>query len=866
MFCLHPNPFYLERLSLSNEECIGVSTQTMSSPPTPNTLSKATPLCSPRPKKRDTSSIATLNLFRKKPPQHPSRVEPYEVAPGIWSTDATARVFGYFDTNKKGAESKVQSAASDIQAPSGSQKAKRKPLPIRSPLSECKQAHGVGRTEQYNIDTTKDEAEAVIRSRQERRDDPEVKRVRMRTVSRDDQLVERGANPRTGLVSPFFVSDNSEECLKGDYVAVGKVGSTGPLQRRETHSGKWKQDSLGWSLVESPLLSPIAQSMSDKTSRTIPRKQLEDRSLVEMPSVDDSDPEDMTDGQIKKYHEELTRAYRRGGGSLAMLDPDTLQSSRQWTPEGPSTPPAKLHKIQRKEVGSDVIRKSNSGNTVIINASNRASSLPTPRKDTMKRQKVRITTPSNTPKGSSFESCKDITKEMRKTDPFLGQGSRMSRMTCSSTASATQFQSYQNAGRAHQCLQKESKSSPLPTLSAAPPNSPTLSQYLSPLQFLHSNHFANLKTSSYRRPGQLFPARLRPLRQQRQAVEDVCTTTFTTTSTEGPRWEQRPKIQRQEGNSVVPRVKHLSTGYETTLDGYRQAFAPRKEQSYPSATLVDTPHTSGLLTGRSQAFGPTEKAVPARDLAGTRYQRKTPMPADCLGQPPCEDWPRNLASPTRITQGLSLGSANVVRQQTQRNQSGGGSTPTYGHPGNKSEAVPAVRLHNITEDKEQAVLSAELTAGVDSRVGLARNWDEVEKEGERADLTTVMQEEALARRRSALRKAADVTLSLNTAEGWAEPLAKLEFIQQLLNQMVCHIMRTLHHASPALTTMRTADATTGDHFRAMKDLALAAVYLLALLNLFMLLRGMLVFASKVLYWVWHPVQAILMIIGWCVVG
>ena len=171
-----------------------------------------------------------------------------------------------------------------------------------------------------------------------------------------------------------------------------------------------------------------------------------------------------------------------------------------------------------------------------------------------------------------------------------------------------------------------------------------------------------------------------------------------------------------------------------------------------------------------------------------------------------------------------------------------------------------------TDDKEQANLPAELTIGGDSKAWFAGNWAEVEKEGETPDLTALVQEEALASRRSVVRKKADVKSLLYAAEAWVEPLAKLGYIQQVLYQMIRHVIWTFRHGLPALISLRAADATQRDRFRAMKDLALAAVYLLVLLNLFMVLRGMLVFVSKVLYWIWHPVQTILVIIGWCVVG
>ena len=864
-----PNPLFLIDLSLSNEECVGVVTQIMSSSPTPNTSVKAAPLSTSLSKRRQNPSsfpsIAALKFFRRQRPSQPSLpVEPYEVAPGIWSTDATARVFGYIDTDENRVKStRVQSAGPDIQA--SSQKVKPKPVPVRGPLDERNETHVL---EQCNTDNIRDKGKPPIRPKQERRDEQRLKRKgsqstarrgRMRTVSRDDQLVERGANPRTGLVSPFVVSDNSEESRRSDYIGVGNVGNTGSAgqsPRTRTRSGKWKQDSLGWSLVESPLLSPIAQSMSDKMSQVVPLKQLEDQML------DGTDPKYMTDGEIKAYQEEIARVYRRGGGSIAMLDPNSLPSPRQWTPEGPSTPPTQ-YKIQRKAIGTGVAHKSYSGDTVVVNADYRAPSLPIPRKTFVKRQKVRILTPSNTPKGSSFESCANASKAMGTTDHFLGLGSRV---TCNQTASATQSQSYLNTGQPHQRLQNGSNSDPSATPSDLPSGSPTLSQHLPSLQSLPSSHSANLRTSSYRRPTQLLPGKLRPMARQGRAAEDVCTTTFTTTSTNGPMWEQRPKLQRQEGKRLVPRVDHLLPGFETPQKGCLQASTLKNKPAYQSVLTSDTLSPLGLATGRRGAMGPMEKADPARDLSETRNQTKEPMPADCLSPPPCENQLRNRASPMHMIPRLSLVSANIARERIQRKQSGDGCTTTYGLLGKNPGAIPEIKMRPLADYKEQANQSAELTSSGDCRAWFAGQWAEVEEGSEHLDLTTLIREKTLARRRSDLRKEADVKLWFYPAEAWVEPLAKLSIIQQLLHQMIFHIARTLHCASPTLATLRTANARTRDQVRAMKDLALAAVYLLVLLSIFVFLKRVLVFVGQVLYWGWHPVQTILAILGWCIMG
>lgn len=81
----------------------------------------------------------------------------------------------------------------------------------------------------------------------------------MRTVSSDDLLTEPGANPRTGIVSPFVVSDSSEESVKqggvcggGDYIDL----RAGSWPNRRSHNGKWKQDDFGWSFGRKSTAEP----------------------------------------------------------------------------------------------------------------------------------------------------------------------------------------------------------------------------------------------------------------------------------------------------------------------------------------------------------------------------------------------------------------------------------------------------------------------------------------------------------------------------------------------------------------------------------------------------------------------------------
>ena len=223
--------------------------------------------------------------------------------------------------------------------------------------------------------------------------------------------------------------------------------------------------------VGSPLLSPIAQSTSE-ISRRVSIKQLQDRLLVVMPGVDNPDSYNMTMEQMRRYQDGMARAYKNDdGGSTAMVDPDTLPSP-SLTPEEPSTHPSKLKKLKREEVGSGLARKPDSSNTIIVNAHDQAISVNDPEEKIKQRQRVRIVTSSNTPKGSSFEIQIEHGNNMNKNNSsratFLGQ------WPYNQTVSGTQSLSPRKADH----IGSLGGSDPSPALVDPPPPSPILSQYL----------------------------------------------------------------------------------------------------------------------------------------------------------------------------------------------------------------------------------------------------------------------------------------------------------------------------------------------------------------------------------------------------
>ena len=129
----------------------------------------------------------------------------------------------------------------------------------------------------------------------------------------------------------------SKACTENDYINTKSQDT----RRKSRTSGRWKQGNAGWSLTDSPLPSPIMQSADKHTARPASVRRLQDRFVVDMPSVDDPYPQQMTNEQIEHYQKSIKNNY--GMGQEMDAKAATKISS---TPCPPS-------KIVRKEVGQE---------------------------------------------------------------------------------------------------------------------------------------------------------------------------------------------------------------------------------------------------------------------------------------------------------------------------------------------------------------------------------------------------------------------------------------------------------------------------------------------------------------------------------
>lgn len=176
-------------------------------------------------------------------------------------------------------------------------------------------------------------------------------RKRSRTVSRDDYLTARGANPRTGVVSPSVTNSSLSDPLGSHAKYPSSVMSQ-----------KWRLKGDQWISLDAnektPLPTPFEEEASPQlplnardqakeyigliSDTNVPRNKLDDRFVVNMPSAREPCPPTMTPQQILDYQKAIERVHRN---NEEMVDPNTAPSPRVVTPEGPSTPPNKLSKI-----------------------------------------------------------------------------------------------------------------------------------------------------------------------------------------------------------------------------------------------------------------------------------------------------------------------------------------------------------------------------------------------------------------------------------------------------------------------------------------------------------------------------------------
>lgn len=824
--------------------------------------------------KRNRSSRSTLSIiksFRKQPTPQPATLrpaapaEPYQVFPGIWNTDATAKVFGYLDDDKTlprkpRKERRPQCQHSPRPAPKGT------PVFMTRLIHRYREAHHDDGTDDFSTQTHRRHVEARDRHRQASRDEAKQereenqrreRRCRMITLSRDDELMHRGANPRTGIVSPCAVSDGSGETIKGNHIVAENEPTLRQTER--TRSGKWKQDNLGWSLVESPMFSHNARGIGGKPGHAVSAQALQDKFVVDMPGVDNPQPAEMTSAQIEKFQEGFESMYRPGEGSAPMVHPDYFPCRRPWTPERTCIHLHRGQKIPRKEVGSRRMQRSGSTDTVIVPDQSSFSSPSTLQRVIKERRRVRTVTPSDTPQALSPQNP-PFNRNVPLPYPDLPRDELRNRTTNTTKVPPRPMI---NQGMEHNVT------AALATLgetgSTPPSPSLTLSQYLPRLNFLHPSHFASLATT-YRRPAELLPPRLREVQNTKGTRSEFSGNDPAVSNVSGN--GQRLPMQRQDGSATLPRRNFPSLDHEKKLNDVSQTLHPAAK-NFPSKSMMNDakPKYHNERIYKWIVPGSTEVDVDERIIGQSAAYNEVERLPELQSKAQSCAFLQRIVSPPAISfmpfQKRQVSRNSNVNRERLQNEAR--SIQIDGDLDfKKNRETPGVKTIAITRERAEGIKQPSFVSedfpglqitGSKWSAGHLNNLVDNQIPDE---VDTIGAIEGLLREDSGLRPwKLIVLLGQKLCNSYISGA-----VHDRLMEMISHVLTTLHVSSPALKVFRKPNARIEEYPKAIKDVFLAAVYLLVLLNIFMVIRKILDVIVTIVTFLWLPLKTILIIARW----
>lgn len=637
-------------------------------------------------KNKDRSAKAPTKASNKANPEpndtapDAGETAPYEVAPGIWSNEATAQVFGYLDNPSSPTRGKERrrKKRSESARPSLYHRKNRNPSPVEGLVqsnnvtrpeydrlaSSSWRTYGRRTEESVKIGQGRTDGVAgKVEAQTDRGVGRDTSTYRgMKAVSKDDTLVARGANPRTGVVSPYATSESAES----GFMTRGRREETAGWRDKKSKngngmersaSGKWMQDSRGWSLVGSRAMTPVAQTVGPGLEKrsSVPVEELQDEFVVNMTSAKEPAPLQLSREQIDVYQRSVERACRGVGGSQALVDPETLPTPRLMTPEGPSTPPRRQEKIRRKEVGSAVSQRKGSTDTVIIRSQARASSMPTPRKEQQRQFRARVISPGSTVLDVSKQGGGHNNEIEYQGYPFLGLRLDARSYQMNATPSPS-YQTRYTENHKHQLNHLQSRETTDTVTYVLQPPSQSLSQRLPPVNLVHP------RQASIPRPkpsGQnLTQSQNDPLPT---TISTAITTPITTTTT-----PPHPCFPRLDGTNSGPQANLPQDNLPQDHLPHRHLPKVRFQPAPPAAFATSNDSRPGHHQRETvEARSPARSGMPLSLVAGQPQRPKTEpsrnastYASGCLPLP----YPRQSAD------GLDLDPGSELRMRTRSGQ------------------------------------------------------------------------------------------------------------------------------------------------------------------------------------------------------
>ncbi|MCJ1403959.1 hypothetical protein MMC11_007182 [Xylographa trunciseda] len=903
----------------------------MSSPPTSSTSTKPAQISQQRRK----FNLQSLKSLHRKPIPLPiEQTEQYEVAPGtgILNTDATAIVFGYIDREERQKKEEKKKSRKSKHSDLAKRNRGRSRSPVKKAYERFKEVHTDDGTDDFRKSTHRQHVEASVQALQEKRDDShriwkesQDRSKRGRMVSEDDRLHSRGANPRTGIVTPYVVSDrgSTDSGYGSDYLRAR------PHQGPTVNQGSWRQDEKGWSLVEdSELMSqfPIQRTKAHGF-RDLDRSKIDN--LLQNPEA--SEP-------IIQYQHGIRRAHQDKDGNKPWLDPNEPSSPRRWTPEGPSSPVSRLRKIPRKTVGSDMRYREKSTDTVVVNEQVRAASTPQPQQYSAQRQRVRIVTPAATTSGHS-SATNTPHSHIHTSRSFLGHPPGLS-------PNPHQLQwavcAKGDPGAAQKAAAQMLSSCPNPTVMShhfqipprkqenlpghvhfavpieTPPHMPELnpSQHVPILQYSkQSPHYD--QNRHYHHPSNVWHTYNAEREQTRTAMDvPITTTTTTTMSSTKPELTypaSRPRPLRQGGSHLIPQMSlrsgeqlnfytqnllrgttnegatTITTGSETPSIMYRRLNQDYQQKSEGISALRKSslPSREALFT---KSFKKSQGGPPLSiDGANTDYRGETYngwVVPDAMTVPvhhPITPNQENHNAQTGMwaqtpTTRSTAKSDTDLRHQVVR--AGSGNTdPGAGPPGqSRSQAGKTQLDEKLDADRGEGRRITACENEIRGKEGKTTaqdcggKWYKAtvkKRQRNTGDITCESNKlvHDMQRNDSLRRRVAEVKSLCSGFEFRFHPYVALKYVLRALIIMVHHVLMTLHPSSRTLAVLwGSEDPGKGGYWAAWGEVIRAMVYVLLLTGLLLAVGRMLKIVANVGRILLRPVRLIWRVGRWCLVS
>ncbi|MCJ1478571.1 DNA replication protein psf2 [Lambiella insularis] len=853
----------------------------MFSIPEPETSNRP-PTVSRRRKFNIRSSSFSLNR-QKPPPERVGVVEPYEVAPGtgILNTDATAIIFGYIEREEQGKAEWRKRNDKSKQVDSNKQNRSKSRSPVKKAYGRYKEVHTDDGTDDHSKCTHRQHVEAAVTALQEKRDESyniwkesQERSKRGRMVSEEDKLQSRGANPRTGIVTPCVSSDQGS--VDSGYVIDYLRVHQGPA----LHQGSWRQDEKGWSLVEDP--GP-ARSVKDLAAQYVPHSESEFR-----------------------HTRGMRKACRESCENSEWADPNKSVVPNRAPIGCIGSPSVRLRNIPRKKVGSGNIYRDGSADTVVVNGRTRATSVPSQQYYQKEHPRVRIVTPPHGDQRPATNTCRSHS-HVHATSSFSGlrPGTRPN-PPASLWAAATRrdprfaqgapahifssyldqsIMSYQNQRSTRRKADTRTR-----TVAVEQGNDLMHASTMNHTQHTPTNEheadsWNNDSALKHHHPDSLWDVHTEVVSLPRAAINvPIITTTMATTSPMAPimgHEAKRPKSERLEGSKSVPQLR-TRTG--DRLNSYSRNLLPNTTMdSVPTTTAArsnlytfpqgESHHHLHNTVDRSklQNRTPSEKRITAKETLPSpiisHYPPNTQaepasqgeayngwvVPDDAIVPAPqnatqdCKSHGNQAYKSTRVMNPtivtdvrmsdqrvMAAGSGNVCR--TTRSQEHGiklpGSILIDGHlDTNESENLRyrACGNEHRRKRKDQAGQDRDTDWPSTSLGKRTFATQEISPAGESIG--------GIVRSHSLKQRVAEVRAIYDDIELTFSPYALTEFVVRTLIIMVHHVVVTLSPSSPALAVLGESEALEdGEYWAAVKEVLQAGVYLLVLLAL-MLMAG-----------------------------